>query len=96
MTDRTPASNAVALDLQAYSTTLANLLSALLFSRDREALTRWTAVRSWVDNALAGDDAPAMTTIAIAVAYLEERADEQSPRQPRRPARHHPGDSTQS
>lgn len=76
MTDRSSAQkgmDAVTLDLWTYSDTLTGLLPALLFSRDREALTRWATVRSWVDNALGGDEAPDLTTIAIAVAYLSER-----------------------
>lgn len=72
--------DAVTLDLRTYSKTLTSVLPTLLFSRDREALTRWATVRSWVDNSLAGDAAPDLTTIAIAVAYLAERTDDESPR----------------
>lgn len=66
-------SDAVTMDLQAYSRTLTGLLPVLLFSRDRDALTRWSTVRSWIDNGLAGDASPDLATIDLAIAYLAER-----------------------
>jgi hypothetical protein len=66
--------DAVGLDLLAYKASLATMLRSLLFARDRDALVRWCKVRVWVENALAGDEAPDLQTIELAVAYLTERA----------------------
>lgn len=65
--------DAVNLDLQAFSQTLTEPLPLLLFSRDRDALVRWSTVRRWVDDALAGEAAPDLTTVEMAIAYLLER-----------------------
>lgn len=76
MSQRTPTpknADAVALDLQAFDGSLARVLRDLLASRDREALLRWCKARTWVDNALAGESAPDLLTICLALAYLEER-----------------------
>lgn len=66
--------DATALDLHHYSLTLTRLLSALLFSRDRDALRRWCAVRSWVDNALDGEESLDLLTLEIVVADLVDHA----------------------
>jgi hypothetical protein len=66
--------DAVGLELLCYQASLARMLRSLLFVRDGAVLVRWCKVRAWVDNALAGDEAPDLPTLELAMAYLEERA----------------------
>ncbi len=66
--------SATVLTLREFDLGLRQLLLDLLFARDAEALVRWCKVRSWIDNALAGDAAPELATMELAMAYLEERA----------------------
>ncbi len=71
--------DAVALDLHDYSMTLTRLLPSLLFRHNRESLVRWCKVRSWVDNALAGNEAPDVGVIYLAVAYLSQATSPDEP-----------------
>ena len=67
------ARNCAPADLADWDSTLANFLPALVLSRDWEALIRWCKVRSWIDNALAGEESQELEVIALALAYLAER-----------------------
>lgn len=60
-------------DLRQFSGALTRMLSPLLFSRDGDALRRWCAVRSWVDNAMDGNPCADLPTLDLAVAYLSQR-----------------------
>jgi hypothetical protein len=63
-------------DLRQFNGALTRMLHPLLFSRDRDALRRWCAVRSWVDNAMDGNPCTDLPTLDLAVAYLRQRAAE--------------------
>ena len=68
--------DATSLDLHDHSRVLGQVLPVLLFAGDRDALLRWSKVRTWIDNAIAGDSYPDLLVIDLAVAYLAERASE--------------------
>lgn len=61
------------LELGGHSAALTRLLPRLLFLRDRDALLRWCKARSWIDNAMDGEQCIDLMTLGLAIAYLEER-----------------------
>lgn len=61
-------------DIRRYDQQLTRLLPGLLLSRDRDALLRWCKARSWIDNAMDGEEHPDLGTLGLAIAYLVEAA----------------------
>jgi hypothetical protein len=59
-------------DIREFDLLLTRMLPRLLLARDRDALQRWSKTRSWIDNAIDGEEHPSLDTIALAIAYLVE------------------------